>query len=196
MRHPHRWEQMLPEEFLAEQARAPIVYWPCGSVEEHGLQSVMGVDPLSAYELCLRAAAISGGIVHPPVWIAPAGVPGFSRDQLRSSETYPFPPSLWVSGETCELVYTELLESMADVGFKLCMAMGGHYPSEHLLGELEKTNGGQISGMRFWGGGNVRLLRAVFPELVEQEPELFGHGLMWETSNMRALNEDWVDMAR
>src|SRR5207249_654608 len=110
LRHPHRWEQMLPEEFLEEQARAPIVYWPCGSVEEHGLQCVMGVDPFSAQEVCLRAAAISGGIVHPPVWIAPAGVPGFSRAELRAGETYPYPPSLWVSRETCELVYTELLE--------------------------------------------------------------------------------------
>ncbi|MBM3891758.1 MAG: twin-arginine translocation signal domain-containing protein, partial [Verrucomicrobia bacterium] len=34
----HKYEDLLPEEFYAELERAPIAYWGCGSMEEHGLQ--------------------------------------------------------------------------------------------------------------------------------------------------------------
>jgi hypothetical protein len=98
----HRWEELLPEEFEDEFARAPIVYWPCGAVEEHGLQSSLGVDPLTAHEVCLRAVARSGGIVHPPIYLAPAGIPSLSRDDLRARTIELYPPSLWVSREACD----------------------------------------------------------------------------------------------
>jgi hypothetical protein len=31
MRHPHKWEEMLPEEFFEEFERSPIAYWACGA---------------------------------------------------------------------------------------------------------------------------------------------------------------------
>jgi len=83
-RHPHKYEELLPEEFYEELKRAPIAYWGCGAMEEHGLHNPLGADAYVAYETCLRAAEISGGIVFPPVPFAPAGVPGFSRQELRS----------------------------------------------------------------------------------------------------------------
>jgi creatinine amidohydrolase/Fe(II)-dependent formamide hydrolase-like protein len=196
MRHPHRWEQLLPEEFYEEFRRAPIVYWACGAMEEHGLQNALGVDPLTAHEVCLRAAAISGGIVHPLVPLAPAYIPGLSREELRAQERELYPPSLWVSRELCEQAYTELLESMADLGFRVGLAVAGHYPADLLLRELAQGHGGKIGGMCFWGGGIFQLLEEVLPEEIHQEPELFGHGLMWETSCVMALNSGWVDLER
>lgn len=103
MRHPHRWEELLPEEFAAEFARAPIVYWACGAMEEHGLQSALGADPYVAYEVCLRAVAISGGIAHPILPLAPAYIPGLSRAELRQREKPLYPPSLFVSRELCKI---------------------------------------------------------------------------------------------
>jgi creatinine amidohydrolase len=196
MRRAHRWEELLPEEFDGEFARPPVVYWPCGSVEEHGLQCVLGVDPLTAHEVCLRAAARSGGIVHPPVYLAPAYIPGFSREQLRAKEKELYPPSLWVSRATCELVYTELMESMADLGFKACVAVGGHYPAQLLLEDIGQKRGGRVGDMRLWCGGIYGLAQQVFPDLNTTNPELFGHGLMWETSNVLALDADFADLSR
>jgi creatinine amidohydrolase/Fe(II)-dependent formamide hydrolase-like protein len=192
----HRWEALLPEEFDDEFARAPVVYWPCGAVEEHGLQCVLGVDPLTAHEVCLRAAALSGGIVHPPIYLAPAYIPGFSRKQLRAKERELYPPSLWVSRDACELVYTELMESMADLGFKVCVAVGGHYPAQLLLEAIHEKTGGRIGDMRLWCGGIYGLVQEVFPDITTTAPELFGHGLRWETSNVLSLDAAFADLAR
>ena len=73
----------------------------------------MATDLYAAYEICLRAAEISGGIVFPPVPFAPAAK--LSRAELRSGEKELFPPSLWASRELCREVYIELMESMADI---------------------------------------------------------------------------------
>jgi len=124
MRHCHKWEELLPEEFYEEFARAPIAYWGCGGMEDHGLHNALGADPYVAYDLCLRTADIAGGIVFPPVPFALAGIPGLSREELRSREPYTYPPSLWVSREVCEQLYLELLESLADLGFRACLAAG------------------------------------------------------------------------
>ena len=51
MRHMHKWQELRPEELLAEQERAPIAYWACGPMEDHGLQNALGVDPGKAYEI-------------------------------------------------------------------------------------------------------------------------------------------------
>ena len=191
----HRWECLLPEDFQAEFDRAPIAYFACGAMEEHGLQNALGTDPYTAYQICLRTADLAGGIVLPPVPLAPAGIPGLSREELRSGQHELFPPSLWVSREACELAYTELMESMADMGFRACMAVGGHWPAELLLTEMEKQHEGRIGDMRFWGGGTLRLLDEATCEAVAGG-QFDGHGMMWETSLVMALSEDWVDLPR
>ena len=134
--------------------------------------------------------------MHPPLYLAPAYFPGLSRRELRAREKELYPPSLWVSREACELVYTELLESLADLGFRVCLAVSGHAPAERLLREIAAQHHGRIGGMRVWGGGTSGLLREALPELVAQRRELFGHGLTWETSNVMALDASWVDLER
>jgi hypothetical protein len=88
------------------------------------------------------------------------------------------------------------MESMADMGFKVCMAFGGHAPADSMLQDVEKKHGGRIGGMKFWGGGTLRLLRDVLAEDMRKEPRIGGHGMMWETSFVMAHRPDWVDVAR
>ncbi|MGD9519513.1 MAG: creatininase family protein [Armatimonadota bacterium] len=196
MRHPHKWEELLPEEFFAEMERAPIVYWSCGAMEEHGLHMALGNDYIQMYEVCLRAADITGGIVFPPVPFAPAGIPSLSREELRSGEHELYPPSLWVSRELCEWIYTELLESLADVGFRACVALGGHYPADLLLREIEQKTGGRIGDLCFHGGGTVELLEEEIARLQGEDPAVGGHGGMWESSLVMAVCPDWADLDR
>lgn len=195
-RNPHKYEELLPEEFYEEFKRAPIAYWGCGAMEEHGLHNPLGADPWVAYETCLRAAGISGGIVFPPVPVAPAGVPGFSREELRKRAKDLFPPSLWTSRELCRQFYVELLESLADLGFKSCIAFGGHWPADLLLQEIHKELGGQVGPMRFWGGGTVTILHDFLQEEQKKNSLILGHGTMWETSLVMAVRTDWVDLER
>lgn len=196
MRHPHKWEEMLPEEFFEELERKPIVYWACGAMEEHGLHNPLAMDPYTGYEICLRAVEKSGGILFPVVPFAIAYYPGLSREELRSKKRELFPPSLWVSHELCERLYVELMESMADIGFRSCIAFGGHAPADDLLQQIEKKHNGRIGNMRFWGGGTIRILRDVLADVVKKEPLSRGHGMMWETSMALAIRQDWVDLPR
>ncbi len=196
MRHPHKWEELLPEEFFAEMERAPIAYWSCGAMEEHGLHMALGNDWVQMYEVCLRAADLTGGLVFPPVPLAPAGIPGMSREELRAKSQELYPPSLWVSRELCERVYTELMESMADMGFKVCIALGGHYPADLLLREMAERMGGCIRGMLFHGGGTVELLREEIDALVAEDPAVSGHGGMWESALVMAARPDWAELSR
>jgi creatinine amidohydrolase/Fe(II)-dependent formamide hydrolase-like protein len=193
----HKYEDLLPEEFYAELERAPIAYWGCGSMEEHGLQNALGTDLFTAYEICLRAAKISGGIVFPPVPFAIAyAPPGASRRELREQTKEFYPPSLWVSGELCRQIYIELMESLADLGFKTCIAFSGHAPADGLLQQIEKELGGRIGAMKFWGGGTVSILRDHLKEQAKEDPLGTGHGMKWETSIVMALHPEWVDLPR
>ena len=193
----HRYEELLPEEFYAELERAPVAYFACGAMEEHGLHNPLGTDFVQCYEMALRAAEITGGIVFPPVPFAPAGIPGHTREELRSGTLQLFAPSLWISREACELLYTELLESLADLGFKVCMALGGHWPADLLLRDIDRKHGGEIRGMRFWGGGTVSLLEDNWlADLEACDPLAGGHGTLWETSLIMALRPEWVDLER
>ena len=196
MGHAHKWEDLFPEEFFEELNRVPIVYWGCGAMEEHGLHSALGGDCYHAYEICRRAVEATGGIVFPPVPLAPAGVPGRSREELRSGEHKLYPPSLWVSREVCGRVYLELMESFADMGFKACVAFGGHWPADKLLQAIEEKHGAVIRGMRFWGGGTIRIMRDWLDQEARKDPAISAHGGMWETSLVMAFRPDWVKPER
>jgi creatinine amidohydrolase/Fe(II)-dependent formamide hydrolase-like protein len=193
----HRYEELLPEEFYEEFRRAPIIYVGFGPLEEHGLQNALGTDLFSAYEICSRAVEISGGILFPPVPFAIAGrLPGLSREDLRSGKKELFPPSFWVSGELCRRIYVELLESAADLGFKACIAFGGHGPAGSMLMDIHKEMGGRVRGMPFWGGNKGSILEDVLKAETKKNPNIAGHGMMWETSGVMAMHPEWVDLPR
>jgi len=192
-RDRRRYEELSPEQFYEELKRAPIGYLPIGAMEEHGLQNSLAPDPWAAYEICLRAASRIGGIVHPIVPIAPAGHPAWSHEELRRRFLESAPPSVWVSRETCKQLYIELLEMFADLGFKVTIAFSGHWPGDYLLQQIETEQGGVIRGMKFWGGGTVRILKDVYDA---QPPTVAGHGTMSETSLVMAINPNWVDLSR
>lgn len=197
MKNMHRYEDFLPEDFYAELGRAPIAYFACGAMEEHGLHNPLGTDLFQGYEMCLRAAEITGGIVFPPVPFAPAGDPALSREELDSGGFPLFPPSLWVSRECCAALYTELLESLAGLGFRACLGVGGHWPADQLLQDLCARLGGRVGDMAFFGGGTVSLLRdGLLAELARDDPLACGHGTMWETSMVLAMRPELVDLDR
>src|SRR3954471_7082558 len=62
-----RYERLHPAEL---REAAPLAYVPIGTLEFHGEHLPFGVDSFEAHGLCLRAAAASGGVVLPPVYVA------------------------------------------------------------------------------------------------------------------------------
>jgi creatinine amidohydrolase len=195
-RRSRKYEEMRPEQFYEEFDKTPIAYWSTAPMEEHGLHNPLGTDFYQGYEVCLRAAEISGGIVFPPVPIGPAGHPSWSRSELRSGKHKLMPPSFWTSRELCKQLYTEIFEYMAELKFKVCIAFAGHWPCDFLLQEIQKELDGRVGAMRFWGGGMCRIVPDIMNDAAKKYPLCTGHGMMFETSLMLATHPDLVDLPR
>ncbi len=192
----HRWEDLLPEEFYEEFERAPLAYVAAAAPEEHGLHNPLGVDLWPPYEICLRAAEITGGIVFPLIPFAPAYFPGLSRAELRSREKVLYPPSLFVSRELCELAYMEVFEGLADMGFRACIGMAGHAPADRLMRDITTACNGKIGDMHFFGAGTYSIVEELLDELGKATPGSTSHGTMWETSLVMAIAPEKVDLPR
>jgi len=196
MRNLHKYEELFPDEFDAELKRRPIIYCAFGPVEYHGVHGALGMDPVKGYEICLRAAEISGGIVFPMMPIAPGGhtmAKSENRDELRKIGKN-MKPSVYTSIDICEKLYYELFETFAeDIGFKVCVAMGSHGPA----GVLAKKIADEyplLKGMKILNAGSLSHNQ----DLVEAEYKRLGisrisHGGMWESAMFMASNPEFVN---
>lgn len=196
VRHPHKYEEMLPDEVWAEMERASIIYLPIGPLENHSPHNALGMDALRPWDVMLRAVEISGGIVHPPLYVGCAGAPpSWSREELRAAGQAAYPPSLFVSREVSALLYEELLESLADLGFGVCMAFGGHGPVAALLREIVERLGHRFGAMRIWAGGESSFdLRQVADG--DTGARVMDHAGRYETSMLMAHRPELVDLSR
>jgi len=109
-----KYEEMRLDDFEAALKKAPIVYVPCGLLEWHSSHLPLGIDGLKIEELACRIAAKYGGIVMPPVYV---GAPGYTSYQ----GTITYRPT------TVRQVFSETFEQLAKVGFRVIVALGGHY---------------------------------------------------------------------
>jgi creatinine amidohydrolase len=65
-------ELLRPHEIRDRLAERAVVYLPLGTIEWHSEHLPVGLDALTAHGVCLRAAALDGGVVYPPLITAPA----------------------------------------------------------------------------------------------------------------------------
>lgn len=199
MRNLHKYEELLPREFDAEKRRAPVIYIAMGPMEFHGVYNALGIDPVKAYDICLRAVEITGGIVFPMLPIAPGGAPPLRLPELRRKIKdlgVDYYPSLMTSIDICESLYRELLESFAvDLGFKVCVACGGHGPAQTLVKKIVEDCNGDIHGMKVIASGslshNLDFIKAEYRRLgLDLQKHPVTHGGLWETAmNMGAKAE-------
>ncbi len=194
MRNMHKYEEIFPDEFEAEVKRSPVIYLSFGPVEYHGPHGGLGMDLLKGYDICLRAAEISGGIVYPVVPVAPQGNPIIrSRDELRPVGRL-HSPGVFISADTCRQLYSELLDVFAeDIGFKVCVIMGSHGPAGKLASEIAGESG-EIKGMKILAAGSLTHTR----DLIDEEYSKLGigrvsHGGMWESAMLMASGAEFVD---
>ncbi|HNS33030.1 MAG TPA: creatininase family protein [bacterium] len=183
-RNLHRWEELFPQEFAGIMEKTPIVYFPFGLVEEHGTHLSMCPDFSPVYRMCLAAAERTGGVVYPFLPAAPGFNPPLSREEIRQKRLKGeclYKPSLFLSSECCRLIYDETLESMAGIGFKVCMAVGGHMPAILLMGRLAKEKNGEVEGMRI---ENIDWTDIILKstDIGRRYPEGLAHGGIIETA--------------
>jgi creatinine amidohydrolase len=197
MTRTHQFEAMLPREFRAEFERAPVIYCPFGSVEYHGTHQSMAIDFSKGHVICLRAAAISGGVVHPTIPIVPGGVPPRTMEELKKFN-FQACPGVFGDRDLCWDIIAGLADFFAEcLKFKLCVLFGAHGPAGHMVKAFAEKCGGMVSGMHLLAIGLGDYIK---DELLKAKAK-YGlknsgaHGGLWETSINMAIDPSGVDLS-
>ena len=185
------YEELLPHEFEARLAQRPVGYLPIGTLEWHGVHNALGADFLQARGLFRRAAQRFGGIVLPPIWLAPDNITAQEHgpDLIgmdKSSRTTPdrqLAGSLyWIPKGLFLMLVESVLAQAKRAGFT-CIVADGHGPSRGAWAEMvdswERQFGLQLvsaqrdfpgewrTQMDHAGRNETSILMAVAPELVD-----------------------------
>lgn len=177
MKRTLHYERMRPWELRRALEESPVAYIPLGALEFHGWHLPLGYDALKAHEICLRAAAQTGGAVLPPAWHGYAGGLGDAFGSIPAEEE-------WVLGclrRTCE--------RLADTGFRVLVVLTGHYPEEQVAGV--KNTAREITSAR------PGLVVMALSEAEAYPTEFRGdHAAKWETSIAMHLFPEMVELKR
>jgi creatinine amidohydrolase len=172
--YAHQYELLLPWQLRAAVSQRPVAFIPLGTYEWHGEHLPVGLDSLTAHGICLRAAALDGGLVMPPCYYSVGGGHG----------SYPW--TIIKDGPDdieAQLMFT--LQRMESFGLKLAVLFSGHFAPTQLemidrIAEKWNQRGGdlkvmatavnRIPGLQFApdhaGIFETTLLAALHPELV------------------------------
>lgn len=179
-----RYERLHPAEMRVLVDEAPIAFVPIGTLEFHGEHLPFGVDSFESHDLCLRAAARSGGVVLPPVYLA--------------CGCLDMPFTLTFERELVHAWVRATITQLAVRGFRAVIVLTGHGPLDlnHLLkracAEAEAAHPGLLAYGLCW----LELNAARFTEPQTGEPTAVDHAAMVETSWMLTLHPELVHTDR
>ena len=170
-----RYEESRPAQLREVLAEAPVAYVPFGALEWHGEHGPLGLDGLKAHGLCAAAAALTGGVVFPPVY-------------WGAFDTMPFPFTFHFRPAGIKALVRQALPQLAGMGFQVIVLLTGHYPARQIKLLRRECR-------RFNRRGQALALGA--PEQVfATRLDYYGdHAGMWETSIMLAMRPETVDLA-
>jgi creatinine amidohydrolase len=191
-----RYEELFPWEIAAAMAAAPLCYLPLGTLEWHGEHAAVGLDAIKAHELCLRAAARSGGLVVPPLhwssdWREDLPDGNYLTGGIERGERYHVPGSMfWLRSETFEALLLDVYEAMRRRGFRAIVVLTGHWSMDFNVVDIRRTGAtfAERSPETGW-------LLLTDQELAGGLPYPLEHAAGGETSLLMALRPDLVDLS-
>ncbi len=135
------YDLMFVRDVRRALAEAPVAYLPIGAPEMHGEHLTFGLDAIKAHELCKRMAEAGGGTVQPPLHCGTSAPTSFNFGNV------------YISVPVARALYTEYLQGLARVGFRVVVALTGHYPGcqsavvKHAAADAMETTGAWIVGL-------------------------------------------------
>lgn len=168
-----RWEYLRPRQMEQRVQDFPVVYVPFGSLEWHGYHNPLGVDAVKAHALCVRAAEQSGGVVVPATFWPIGGLP--------------HPWTVRMSESLIHQLAVAIYQQMAHVGFRVVIAVTGHYGVEQVLHIKQSA----LETM-YQTGLSIYALPEY--EVVVDTGYRGDHAAKWETSLTQHLFPNLVDM--
>lgn len=192
-------EYLRPGEILAEKARKSIVYLPIGPLEWHGPAMPYGTDPLAAQEIARAAARITGGVVMPTLYI------GTERERpsyILEAKGFEDPnqyvigmdvpansmKSFYAREDMFAVIVREYLRMLVQQEYKLIVLVNGH-------GAWGQKSNLERLAIEFSNETASKVI-VTMPNPIEEGENLdYGHGTLMETSIMRGLFDEHVELA-
>ena len=177
------YEHLLPAEIEAIQDARSIVYLPWGALEYHGKHAAVGLDGLKAHDLCAALAAVAGGLVLPPVYIA--------ANTIKKAPDLNFPKhSIDFAESTVSLLAREHFDQLADERFRVVFTLCGHVGQPHydlIKAEAEQANQRHL---------NTEFIATSETDLVSPDLFIVNHAALGEVALLMASDPDCVKLER
>ena len=135
----------------------------------------LGNDAVKAYELCLRVAAKTGGVVVPATFWAIGGMPQ--------------PWTTRFDEELIDKLFYAIFEQLSHVGFKVIVAVTGHYGREQVL-VLKRE------ALNFMLRSGTTIYAIAEYEVTADKGYRGDHAGKWEASILWHLRPELVDASR
>lgn len=193
-------EYLRPGEIQAEKERCSIVYLPVAPLEWHGPAMPYGTDPLLAQALARNAALQTGGVVMPTVFF------GTERERpayILEAKGFDDPEHMYVWGmdvpansmksfyareDIFAITIREYLRLLVQQGYKLIVIVNGH-------GAMGQRATLDRLAIEYSNETDSRVLYHMIDiNAVDFQPD-FGHGTLIETSLIRYLHDEHVDLS-
>lgn len=127
---PHierRYEHLYGAEHQERIAERPIAWVALGPLEKHGEHLPWGLDASKAYAQCTRLAERFGGVVLPPIHVAGIHDP-WHKDPAVEKKMQAEVGDWYLRYETLRMFTEDMIDGLANIGFKLIVLNSGHYP--------------------------------------------------------------------
>jgi creatinine amidohydrolase len=173
-----RLELLRPAEIERALAENSTVYLPLGTIEWHSHHLPVGLDGLTAHGVCLRAAAMHGGLVYPPLYFGTGGGHG----------DYPWTVMMPDATELATLI-DHALARLSSFGVRRAVLFSGHFADEQLamIADIaERWNGTHTAMTVMARGINMAEGLAIAPD----------HAGVFETTMLSSLWPDRVDVSQ
>lgn len=175
-----RMELLRPSQLIEFTQENGIVYVPAGIYEWHEAHNPLGTDTLKMQEIACRAARLTGGVVHMPVY---TGVGAF----YGKTEAMPHGGINFEEAFVKEYLL-KLCEQLEKLGFRLIVLLYGHTNP----GNINAYEGAAFEYMQI-SGANAKVLASndVNPA-VKNRYKYKDHAAKWETSFMMATHPETI----
>jgi creatinine amidohydrolase len=125
-----RYERLRPGQIESIKADTPLAFLPWGALEWHSYHNPIGLDGMQALGQCCALAAVTGGVVLPPVYVGTDTIKPFKG----------FPHSIEHPVATVSILCREYLDQLAEEGFRVVVVVTGHCGGAHVEALRESVN--------------------------------------------------------
>lgn len=171
----------------------PVIFIPCGALEQHGPHLPLGTDALLASAIANSVATEVNGIVAPTLNY------GY-RPQLKSGGGWKFPGTVSLDGNHLTSITRDVIKEFARHGVQNVVLVDGHYENQWFLTEgidlalrdLGTPSNFRVMRFEYWDFLSEATLNQAFPNGFPGFA--LEHAAVMETSLMLHYHTDLVKL--